>query len=160
SIDVSFHFTATDSDGDPVSATLTATIDDTVPTVTESLVTHSTITDPVIPTDATATGTLGITWGADSANATVDGGITAADGDRAVIFTNATVTATGSAPNGDGSVVTGITGLTSENQAVHYVLLDNGTVLVAYTGNTAPTTVPGSGGHNDDGPQVPSNIVF
>ena len=44
------------------------------------------------------------------------------------------------------SVVTGITGLTSENQAVHYVLLDNGTVLVAYTGNTAPTTVPGSGG--------------
>ena len=103
SIDLSFHYTATDSDGDPVSATLTTTIDDTVPTVTESLVTHSTITDPVIPTDATAAGTLGITWGADSANATIDGGITTADGDRAVIFTNATVTATGSASDGDGA---------------------------------------------------------
>src|SRR6202044_1672856 len=95
SIDVSFHFTATDSDGDPVSATLTTTIDDTVPTVTESLVTHSTIIDPVMPSQANATGTLGITWGADSANATIDGGITAADGDRAVIFGNAAVTATG-----------------------------------------------------------------
>ena len=160
SIDVSFHYTATDSDGDPVSATLTATIDDTVPTVTESLVTHSTITDPVVPADSTATGTLGINWGADSANATIDGGITVADGDRAVIFTNAGVTATGSA----GDVVTAITGLTSENQAVHYALLDNGTVLVAYTGATAPTTVPTSGGlpegNSLDAPQAVSNVVF
>jgi T1SS-143 domain-containing protein len=160
SIDLNFHFTATDSDSDPVSGTLTATIDDTVPTVTESLVTHSTITDPLIPSQATATGTLGIIWGADSANATTDGGVTAADGDRAVIFGNATVTATGSA----GGVVTGITGLTSEHQTVNYVLLDNGTVLVAYTGATAPTTVPAPVGLPEglhlDAVQPASNIVF
>ncbi len=33
SIDLSFHFTATDSDGDPVTGTLTATVHDTVPVV-------------------------------------------------------------------------------------------------------------------------------
>ncbi len=141
-INLSFNFTATDSDGDPVSGTLTATVTDTAPTVTETLVTHSTITDPVTFSHATATGTLGISWGSDNFNAVADGGVTAADGDRAVIFTNATVTTTGSAANGDNTVVTSFTGLTSENLAVHYVLLDNGTVLVAYTGDVVPTTVP------------------
>ena len=41
-----------------------------------------------------------------------------------------------------GNTVTTFTGLTSQHQAVNYVLLDNGTTLVAYTGNTAPTAIP------------------
>jgi T1SS-143 domain-containing protein len=161
SIDLSFHFTATDSDGDPVSGTLSATITDTAPAVTESSVTHSTLTDPLNFTHATATGTLGIAWGADSFNAHVDGGVSAVDGqdgDRAVIFSNPTVTATGNTANGDhGSVATAITGLTSEGQVVHYVLLDNGTTLVACTGDNAPTTVPSSDGGES---KVAANIVF
>ena len=35
-----------------------------------------------------------------------------------------------------------IASLTSNGAAVHYVLLNNGTELVAYTGSTAPTTFP------------------
>ena len=93
----------------------------------------------------------------------VNGGISATTGgtgDRSVVFAGTQVTATG-----DGTTAIGT--LTSHGETVHYVLLENGTVLVAYTGDTAPTSLaslqqsgtPSGEGQGGEG-GIASNIVF
>src|SRR6185437_8990860 len=122
--------------GQSTTNTIPIEVNDDSPIINIADETHSTITDPVTSAHSTATGSLGFSFGADNFNTVIDGGDTGENH----------------------GVVTGFTGLTSENQVVHYVLLDNNTVLVAYTGNTAPTSVPSSSG---DGPhEVPAGIVF
>lgn len=95
---------------------------------------HADLKDPASGTSVRG-GTLGILWGADNFNDNVDGGVsqtTGQNGDRSLIFTNATV-----------SLSSGETSLTSDlyshGEQVHFVLQENGTLLVAYTGDS-PTS--------------------
>ncbi|MBB3454353.1 T1SS-143 domain-containing protein [Rhizobium sp. BK313] len=144
-ITLTFGYTATDSDGDTATNSFTVTVADDKPvaatgdagSVTEGALPAGN-ENPHVESDATATGSLNISWGADNAN-TDQGGA----GDRSVAFTNSTVTTEGQ----DGEA------LSSHGLAVHTALLADGT-LVGYTGDVAPTTVvDGKGG-------VGSNIVF
>ncbi|SCB31799.1 T1SS-143 repeat domain-containing protein [Rhizobium multihospitium] len=144
-ITLTFGYTATDSDGDTATNSFTVTVADDKPvaalgdagSVTEGALASGN-ENPHVVTDATATGSLNISWGADNAN-TDQGGA----GDRSVAFTNATVATQGQ----DGEA------LSSHGLAVHTVLLADGT-LVGYTGETAPTAVADAKG------AVGSNIVF
>ena len=130
--------------------------------------THSTLTDPLLFTPATQGGSLGISWGADRFNDNVDGGVSATSGqtgDRSVVFADAVVDLTGHLQGGEGASQTAsFATLTSRGDAVHFALLNNGTVLMAYTGSEVPgIPVPGSGGDSEggDGPQqVDAEIVF
>ncbi|MDL2405814.1 VCBS domain-containing protein [Rhizobium calliandrae] len=134
-ITLTFGYTATDSDGDTGTNTFTITVADDKPvaatgdagSVTEGALASGN-ENPHVETDAIATGSLNISWGADNAN-TDKGGA----GDRSVAFTNATVSATGE-DNG---------ALSSHGLAVHTVLLADGT-LVGYTGEAAPTATSAS----------------
>ncbi|MBB6488790.1 DUF5801 repeats-in-toxin domain-containing protein, partial [Rhizobium lusitanum] len=143
-IKLTFGYTATDSDGDTSSNSFSVTVSDDKPvagtgdagSVNEGALPGGN-ENPHLATDAIATGSLNISWGADNAN-TNQGGA----GDRSVAFTNANVTAEGQ----DGT-------LSSHGQAVHTVLLADGT-LVGYTGEAAPTTVLDGEG------SVKSNVVF
>ncbi len=78
SIDLTFNFTAIDSDGDPATGTLTVTVDDTVPTVT-GVVFDTFVGEDGLPnghtgtngvngdiTTLTVSSSLDINWGADS----------------------------------------------------------------------------------------------
>ncbi len=144
-IKLTFGYTATDSDGDTASNSFTITVADDKPiastgdagSVTEGALAGGNET-PHVETDATATGSLNISWGADNGN-TNQGGA----GDRSVAFTNASVATEGQ----DGEA------LTSHGLAVHTVLLADGT-LVGYTGEAAPTAVLDGKG------AVGANIVF
>ncbi|MFS8051184.1 hypothetical protein, partial [Rhizobium sp. BR 314] len=144
-IKLTFGYTATDSDGDTSSNSFSVTVADDKPvagtgdagSVTEGALPGGN-ENPHVATDAIATGSLNISWGADNGN-TNQGGA----GDRSVAFTNANVTAEGQ----DGE------GLSSHGQVVHTVLLADGT-LVGYTGEVAPTTVLDGEG------SVKSNVVF
>ncbi len=130
-LELQFRYTVSDTSGHTVSAVASVDITDSVPVA--ALGTAGSVTEAVLAAGnaalthdtgaATATGSLNISWGADSAN-TDKGGL----GDRSVAFTNATVAATGE-DNGT---------LTSHGLAVHTAILANGT-LVGYTGETAPT---------------------
>ncbi|BEV43880.1 hypothetical protein CRBSH125_00630 [Afipia carboxidovorans] len=90
---------------------------------------------PFIHDDTTQTtsGHLHIGWGADDANSNAGSGPngTQVNGDRSIDFAN---------------VVADPAGLTSRGEAVHYKIYEvaGGEVLVAYTGATAPSGVPGS----------------
>ena len=151
-LDLTVAFTAVSGHGNTASGTFHVDVNDDTPTIDQTAVGHSTLTDPATLTPATATGSLGISWGADRFNAHVDGGVSATNGhngDRSVVFSDAIVTVTGHAGDATSAVAT----LTSNGNAVHYVLLDNGTTLVGYTGDVAPTAAPTGG-------EAPSNIVF
>ncbi|NTJ09084.1 T1SS-143 repeat domain-containing protein [Rhizobium lusitanum] len=144
-IRLTFGYTATDSDGDSATNTFTVTVADDKPvaatgdagSVTEGALASGN-ENPHVGTDAVATGSLNISWGADNANTDQSGA-----GDRSVAFTSATVAAQGQ----DGEA------LSSHGLAVHTALLADGT-LVGYTGEAAPTTVADAKG------VVGSNIVF
>ncbi len=140
-LDLSIGVIATDGSGDAAPTVSHVDVVENVPIIVAANETHSNITDLVTGAVATSTGSLGISWGADNFNDHVNGGVSATDGkdgDRAVVFSDAVVTATGDAAG----VVSSIASLTSNGLAVHDVLLNNGTELVAYTGNAAPTTFP------------------
>ncbi|WP_162944043.1 MULTISPECIES: VCBS domain-containing protein [unclassified Rhizobium] len=144
-IKLTFGYTATDSDGDSAQNTFTVTVADDKPvaatgdtgSVTEGALASGN-ENPHSESDATATGSLNISWGADNANTDLGGA-----GDRSVAFTDATVATQGQ----DGET------LSSHGLAVHTVILADGT-LVGYTGETAPTAVADAKG------AVGSNIVF
>ncbi|NKJ37393.1 VCBS domain-containing protein [Rhizobium sp. SG570] len=144
-IKLTFGYTATDSDGDSATNTFIVTVADDKPvaatgdagSVTEGALASGN-ENPHVGTDAVATGSLNISWGADNANTDQSGA-----GDRSVAFTSATVAAQGQ----DGEA------LSSHGIAVHTALLADGT-LVGYTGEAAPTTVADAKG------VVGSNIVF
>jgi T1SS-143 domain-containing protein len=144
-ITLTFGYTATDSDGDTATNSFTITVADDKPvastgdagSVAEGALANGN-ENPHVESDATATGSLNISWGADNAN-TDQGGV----GDRSVAFANATVTTEGQ----DGEA------LSSHGLVVHTVLLADGT-LVGYTGEAVPTAVVGAEG------AVGSNIVF
>ncbi len=158
-LNLSINVIASDSTGAPANTTIHVNIVDDTPVIVAANETHSTLTDPLQPTSATQTGSLGISWGADRFNDHVDGGVSTIDGhtgDRSVVFSDALVAATGSA----GGTTSTIATLTSFGQTVHYALLDNGTVLLAYTGDVVPA-LPGTGtGNGDEGPQVSPHVVF
>ncbi|WP_244274721.1 DUF5801 repeats-in-toxin domain-containing protein, partial [Labrenzia sp. OB1] len=160
---LTFGFTATDSDGDTADGSFIVRVDDDGPVLgstedgiveeEEGAVAGSGIEDgspsstdtdtvfnffgtPVVldnQVDNTATGDLAISWGADDANADVDGGASSSNGDRAVIFTGASdgtsviasafVTINGGAISWDG--------LTSRGDAVTFNISGNGSVLTA-----------------------------
>ncbi|WP_315831151.1 VCBS domain-containing protein [Bradyrhizobium prioriisuperbiae] len=152
-LNLSISFTATDGSGNTGSSTIHVDINDDTPVVDSSAVVHVTLTDPTGAAPSVESGALGISWGTDRFNAHVDGGVSAGtgqNGDRAVVFADAVVTATGHAGEGAG---TAVASLSSLGETLHYVLLDNGTTLVAYTGGNAPQSVP-------TGSEVPQNIVF
>ncbi|MFB2566926.1 beta strand repeat-containing protein [Rhizobium sp. IMFF44] len=135
-LELQFRYTVSDTSGHTVSAVANVDITDSVPfaavgtagSVTEAALAAGNAALTHDTGAATATGSLNISWGADSAN-TDKGGL----GDRSVAFTNATVAATGE--NNDA--------LTSHGLAVHTAILANGT-LVGYTGEAAPTTTSAS----------------
>ncbi len=97
------------------------------------------LTDPLSRQSSDADGLASGSHGrADRYNDHVDGGVSAttgATGDRSVVFANTQVTAAG-----DGATAIGT--LTSHGETVHYVLLENGTVLVAYTGDRHRRVLP------------------
>ena len=144
-IKLTFGYTATDSDGDTATNSFTITVADDRPvaaageagSVTEGALAGGNETLHV-ESDASATGSLNISWGADNGN-TNQGGA----GDRSVAFTNASVATEGQ--NGEA--------LSSHGLSVHTVLLADGT-LVGYTGEAAPTAVLDGKG------AVGANIVF
>ncbi|KAA0073092.1 hypothetical protein CIW50_23210, partial [Tardiphaga sp. P9-11] len=145
-INLSINVIATDGSGDTAPVTISIGINDDTPVI--GTPTEAGLTDPLSGNPATQTGSLGISWGADRYNDHVDGGVsstTGGTGDRSVIFGAASVAVTDASGNG-------IASLTSNGETVHYVLLNNGTALVAYTGDTAPSALPGS--------EVADNIVF
>jgi T1SS-143 domain-containing protein len=144
-ITLTFGYTATDSDGDTATNSFTITVADDKPVVSTGdagSVTEGALANgnenPHVESDAVATGSLNVSWGADNAN-TNQGGA----GDRSVAFTSAAVTTQGQ--NGEA--------LSSHGLAVHTVLLADGT-LVDYTGDIAPTAISDAKG------AVGSNIVF
>ncbi|MGJ5176990.1 tandem-95 repeat protein [Bradyrhizobium oligotrophicum] len=134
-ITLNLGFVATDSDGDAVTDTFTVKVNDDAPVFGEKP-SYSVVDENGLGNagdsykggndadgeDLTVTDSLGIQWGADSANSHVDGGIdgAAVNGDRAVTFA-ADVIAALDARN-----------LTSDGYALHYVLSEDGTVLTAY----------------------------
>jgi T1SS-143 domain-containing protein len=146
-LELQFQYTVVDKRGDTVTGIGKVDITDSVPvagagtgkTVSEAAlpVGNDTATDAHITVTST-TGSLNISWGADSAN-TDKGGL----GDRSVAFTNANVAVSGE----DGST------LTSHGLAVSTVVLADGT-LIGYTGAVQPTSLGGG----DQG--INPNIVF
>ncbi|SNT64217.1 T1SS-143 domain-containing protein, partial [Tardiphaga sp. OK246] len=158
-INLSINVIATDGSGDTAPVTISIGINDDTPVI--GTPTEAGLTDPLSGNPATQTGSLGISWGADRYNDHVDGGVSATTGgtgDRSVVFANTQVVATG-----DGTTTIGT--LTSHGDTVHYVLLENGTALVAYTGDTAPTSLAslqqsGTPSGEGEGGGVAGNIVF
>ncbi|WP_183932661.1 beta strand repeat-containing protein, partial [Rhizobium leucaenae] len=135
-LELQFRYTVSDTSGHTVSAVATVDITDSVPvaavgtagSVAEAALSAGNAALTHATGDATATGSLNISWGADGGN-TDKGGL----GDRSVAFTNATVSATGEDSGA----------LSSHGLAVHTALLADGT-LVGYTGETAPTATSAS----------------
>jgi T1SS-143 domain-containing protein len=125
SLDLTFHFTATDSDGDPATGSFTVRVDDTTPTA-DSL-DDKTLKEAVSSGEdaafivASTMQSLGIHWNADNTNPTAGGGAY----DRSVNFAPGAVACLEAL------------GLTSNGEALHYTITDNGTgqLLQAYTGS-------------------------
>ncbi|MBB3285275.1 MULTISPECIES: VCBS domain-containing protein [unclassified Rhizobium] len=135
-LQLQFRYTVSDTSGHTVASIANVDITDSVPVAAAA--TAGSVTEAALAAGnaalshdtgaATANGSLNISWGADSAN-TNQGGL----GDRSVAFTNTTVLTQGQ----DGET------LSSHGQAVHTVLLADGT-LVGYTGETVPTATSAS----------------
>ncbi|WP_257166615.1 VCBS domain-containing protein [Bradyrhizobium sp. SRS-191] len=146
---LSFSYTATDSDGDAINGSFVVEVNDDAPVI-EGKPSHAVVDEDglgndgnsyddggdVAGADLTVTKTLGILWGADSANSNVDGGINGSpvNGDRAVTFA-ANVVASLEAQN-----------LTSDGFALHYEVSSNGNVLTAYRYDAANETYIGADG--------------
>ncbi len=157
-IDLTFNFTATDSDGDTVDSSFTVAVDDDSPVIgtpEDALVDEddlagppndlavgnnndvatgddATVTNATVDTDSDETtvgGSLDIDFGADDANAVENGGTPSGDGDRAVTFNASTITALN------------LLNLTSEGDALSYAITGNGTVLTAEAGGRTIFTV-------------------
>ncbi|WP_322517587.1 tandem-95 repeat protein [Rhodopseudomonas palustris] len=155
---LTFAYTATDSDGDTSSSTFTVSIVDDAPVIgtpyQDGVVEEEQwiVVGPgnedtsgaadgdywgsffgipyfVDATTETTGGTLAIAWGADSANDN-----NGQPGDRSVSFTAAGIAALEAQH------------LTSRGEQIHYKVftLNGGEVLVAYTGDIAPSAVPSS----------------
>ncbi|MDR6663754.1 T1SS-143 domain-containing protein, partial [Tardiphaga robiniae] len=99
------------------------------------------------PGTAIATGSLGIHWGADSSDTSDAGGVqdgagaannvssnVAALTGRAVYFTDSDSATSGLQPAVIATAGATAIALTSQGQAVHYQVLENGTTVVGYTG--------------------------
>jgi T1SS-143 domain-containing protein len=168
-LSLTFGYTATDSDGDTSSSTFTVSIVDDVPVVgtpyQDGVVEEEqwTVVGPGnedtsgtgdgdywasffgFPyfsdnTTETTGGTLAISWGADSANDN-----NGQPGDRGVSFTAAGIAALEAQQ------------LTSRGELIHYkvFVVNGGEVLVAYTGDVAPSAVP-----PNTGAAIAANVVF
>ncbi|WFU07161.1 DUF5801 repeats-in-toxin domain-containing protein (plasmid) [Rhizobium sp. CB3171] len=130
-LQLQFQYTVVDKSHHSVTGTATVSVADSVPvagngdagTVTEAALAggNGSATDAHVAATS-ATGSLNISWGADSAN-TDKGGL----GDRSVAFTNANFAVTGEAG----------TALTSHGLVVSTTIV-NGT-LIGYTGSDVPT---------------------
>lgn len=86
------------------------------------------------PTSGTSvrSGTLGVLWGADNFNEHENGGVSATtgqNGDRSIVFTNTTVDLS----SGEVSLSDA---LYSHGEPVQYELANNGTLLIAFTGQS------------------------
>ena len=157
-LNLTINVIAADGSSDTTPISIQIGINDDTPTI--GTVGQSTLTDPLSGIPAVETGSLGISWGADRFNTNVTGGASSGNGDRSVVFSNNSAVVTGNADGAWSSIAT----LTSHGEAVRYVLLGNGTVLVAYTGATAPTSLadalasatPSGEGEGQSG----GNIVF
>jgi T1SS-143 domain-containing protein len=140
-LNLTFSFIATDSDGDKATSTFAVAVNDDLPTIGSpassrvdeddlSAGNHdglAPITDVTVDTDSsrlTVGGKLGISWGADDGNSSVNGGISGAsvNGDRAVTFDSATTAALTSQHLSQGGV------------ELTYVISNNGTVLKGMAG--------------------------
>jgi T1SS-143 domain-containing protein len=149
------HYSATNGAG-TVQPSFTVNINDDSPDLDPAgfdkpldEVPHADLQDPASGTSVRG-GTLGILWGADNFNEHTDGGVSETNGqngDRSLVFTDETVTATARVDGATQSFAK----LTSGGLEVHFTLLDNGTKLVAYTGESAPQQL---------GDEVPPNVVF
>ncbi|MGY3451765.1 T1SS-143 repeat domain-containing protein [Bradyrhizobium sp. USDA 4353] len=144
-----FSYTATDSDGDAINGSFVVEVNDDAP-VLDGKPSHGVVDEDglgnagnsyddrgdVAGAELTATGTLGILWGADSANSHVDGGINGSpvNGDRAVTFA-ADVVSSLEAQH-----------LTSNGFALHYEVSADGTVLTAYRYDAANEAFVSAGG--------------
>ena len=147
-LNLTISVTAIDGSSDTAPVTIQIGINDDTPTIGAPA--GATVVDPLDGASSAQSGSLGISWGADRFNNSVDGGIsgsTGGNGDRSVIFASSVVNVSGTS-TGDAFTVGA---LTSNGETVRYVLLANGTTLVAYTGETVPT-LPGT--------EVGNNIVF
>ncbi|MGJ4894650.1 VCBS domain-containing protein [Bradyrhizobium oligotrophicum] len=152
-ITLNIGFVATDSDGDAITDTFTVKVNDDAPSFGEKP-SYSVVDEDGLGNagnsykddgdaygeDLKVTDTLGIRWGADSANSHVDGGIDGApvNGDRAVTFA-ADVVATLDAQN-----------LTSNGFGLTYVVSENGTLLTAYRYDAEHETYVGADGKPTD----------
>ncbi|WP_283805466.1 tandem-95 repeat protein [Tardiphaga sp. OK246] len=99
------------------------------------------------PGTAIATGSLGIHWGADASDTSdasgvqdgagaannVSGNVAALTG-RAIYFTDSDSATSGLQPAVIATAGATVVALTSQGQAVHYQVLENGTTVVGYTG--------------------------
>ena len=116
---LNFLFVATDSDGDTGVSTFSVAVDDDIPAIgdaAEDLTVSESAASPV-------SGNLGISWGADTADAAADGAIQdtpGGSGNRSVVF----------APLADQPTQA----TTSDGVALEYVLSADDTVLAAYKG--------------------------
>ncbi|MFC0243784.1 T1SS-143 repeat domain-containing protein [Rhodopseudomonas telluris] len=169
-LSLTFNYTATDSDGDSASNTFTVDIVDDVPVIgtpdqtgtveeEQPIVVgagnedfggagdadtgYSVLGVPVITRDnttQTTSGTLAISWGADSAN-----DANGQPGDRSVAFT------------AEGLTTLRDQHLTSRGDEIHYKVftVNGGEVLVAYTGSVEPSTVPAN-----TGAAIAAHVVF
>jgi len=147
-LNLTISVTAFDGSSDRASVTIQIGINDDTPTIGDPA--GVTVIDPLDSASLAQSGSLGISWGSDRFNNAVDGGVsgsTGGNGDRSVVFTSAVVGVSGASANAESVVGS----LTSNGETVRYVVLANGTTLVAYTGDTVPS-LPGS--------EVGSNIVF
>jgi len=135
---LTFNVVATDADGDSVGTAFTVNIGDDVPTFGEkpnySVVDEDGLgnngnsypdSNDAYGDDLTVTDTLGIRWGSDDANKTIDGGIIGSpvNGDRAVTFASNVISSLESQH------------LTSNGFGLHYDVSTNGTELSAYRWN-------------------------
>lgn len=119
SLPLLFGFTATDFNGDSASSTLTVTVDDDTPVIAGDIlgmVSEEADADTDAFTPATATGSLGINWGADSWD---EGQGTVSDGIDRQVALNVT--------GGVAVVTTGGTALTSNGEAVLVVITGTNT---------------------------------
>jgi T1SS-143 domain-containing protein len=148
-ITLNLGFVATDSDGDQITDTFTVKVNDDAPAFGEKP-SYSVVDEDGLGnagdsykggSDAygealTVTDTLGIRWGADSANSHVDGGITGApvNGDRAVTFASDVVATLESQH------------LTSDGFALRYELSADGTTLTAYRADAVSEGSEGGSG--------------
>ncbi|MES0810626.1 DUF5801 repeats-in-toxin domain-containing protein [Roseibium sp. SCPC15] len=147
-IRLTFDFTATDSDGDSVDGTFAVRVDDDAPVLDD--VSFSQVDEDGLAggnvgesypdnegdyatggarDDATTSGrSLNISWGADDANSTVDGGASTGNGDRSVEFASADVLVSRG--------TTELDALTSRGETVEFRLEDNGAKLVGYVASS------------------------